>query len=134
VSKLIIIIDDDNDDIDFLLSAILDTDPTIKCTVFTSPQEAIECISTGRIPPDLIFVDYEMPLFNGIECLQVLSALRILNYTSYVASSSHMSPALQQAFLRQGVSFVFEKPTSMLGYKHVVEHVFNNVLSEVKSI
>ena len=133
VSRLITIIDDDSDDIDLLQAAILKADPSVKFTVFTSPQEALVCISTGKIPPDVIFVDYNMPVFNGIECLQLFNALRILNYTPYVASSSHMTPELEQAFRKQGASYMFEKPTSMEGYERVVDHVFTNIFGEVKS-
>ena len=133
MAKLITIIDDDAEDIDFLRSAILSADPSVKCIAFTSPQEALERISMDRIPPDIIFVDYNMPLFNGVECLQIFKALRILNYTAFVAISSHMPPTLEQAFLNQGVSHVFEKPTSTEGYRKVVEQVFNNTYVAVKS-
>lgn len=133
MSRLITIIDDDSDDIDLLQSAILKADPSVKFTVFTSSQEALVCISTDKIPPDIIFIDYHMPVFNGVECLQLFNALRILNYTPYVASSSHMSRELEQAFLNQGASYVFEKPTSMEGYERVVDHVFANIFGEVRS-
>jgi CheY-like chemotaxis protein len=133
VSRLITIIDDDSDDIELLQSAILKADPSVKFTVFTSPQEALVCISTDKIPPDMIFIDYKMPVFNGIECLQLFNALRILNYTPYIASSNLMSPELAQAFIDQGASYVFEKPTSIEGYERVVEHVFTNIFGEVKS-
>jgi CheY-like chemotaxis protein len=133
VSKFITIIDDDGEDIDFLRAAILEVDPSVKCMAFTSAQEAIARISTDRIPPDVIFVDYNMPVFNGIECLQIFNALRVLKYTSYVAISSNMPPTLEQAFFDHGASCVFEKPTSIQGYKKVVEHVFSDTFGELKS-
>lgn len=133
VFKLITIIDDDNDDIYLLQSAIEEVSPSVKCTVFTSPQEALKSLSTGEFRPDVIFLDYNMPMFNGVECLQLFRTLRLLRFTSYVGSSSHMSPELEQAFLKLGASHVFEKPTSVKDYKKVVEHIFNNVLSEASS-
>jgi CheY-like chemotaxis protein len=133
VSRLITIIDDDSDDIELLQSAILKADPSVKLTVFTSSQEALVCISTDKVPPDVIFVDYNMPVFNGVECLQLFNALRMLNYTPYIASSTHMTPQLEQAFLNQGASYVFEKPTAVDGYDKVVEYVFTNIFGEVKS-
>jgi CheY-like chemotaxis protein len=132
VAKFITIIDDDSEDASFLQSAILAVDPSVICVVFNSPQEAVERISASKIPPDIIFVDYNMPAFNGIECLQIFNALRKLNYTSYVAISSHMPPALEQAFLNNGVSCAFEKPTSIQGYQRVVEQVFSNTYAVVK--
>jgi len=133
VPKFITIIDDDSEDIDFLRSAILAADPAVRCMTFTSPQEAIARISTDRVPPDVIFVDYNMPVFNGIECLQIFNALRVLNYTSYVALSSAMSPDLERDFLNHGASHAFEKPTSMQGYEKVIERVFSNVFGRVRS-
>jgi CheY-like chemotaxis protein len=131
VSKRITIIDDDSEDIDFLRSAILAVDPSVKCTAFSSVQEALAYMSTDKLPPDVIFVDYNMPVFNGIECLQIFRALRVLNYTSYVAISSHMPPEMEEAFLHHGVSYAFEKPTSIQDYHKVIEHVFSNVLGVV---
>jgi len=131
VAKLITIIDDDGEDIDFLRSAILATDPFVKCNAFSSPQEALERISKDSIPPDIIFVDYNMPVFNGIECVQVFNALRVFNYTTYVAISSHMPPSLERAFVDHGVDYAFEKPTSIEGYKKVVEQVFGKIYGSV---
>jgi len=127
VRKLITIIDDDVEDIHFLRSAIQLADPSVKCIAFTSPQEALEYISVDKIPPDVIFVDYNMPLFNGIECLQIFNTLRALNYTAYVAISSYMPPSLEHTFLNQGVSYAFEKPSSIEGYQEVVKQVFNDI-------
>jgi CheY-like chemotaxis protein len=133
VPKRITIIDDDSEDIDFLRSAILEADPSVRCTVFNSLPEALTYISTDKIPPDVIFVDYNMPVFNGIDCLQIFQTLRFLNYTSYVAISSHMPPEMEKAFLNHGVSYAFEKPTSIQGYRKEIEHVFSNILGAVRS-
>lgn len=133
MSKLIAIIDDDSEDIELLQSTILKADPSVKFTVFTSSQEALVCISTDKTPPDVIFVDYKMPVFNGLECLQVFNALRVLNYTPFIGCSTHMTPELEQAFLKQGASYVFEKPTSVEGYERVVDHVFTNIFGNVRS-
>ena len=129
MSKLIVIIDDDSEDLEFLRSAILSADPSIICTAFTSPQDALQSISGGRVAPDVICVDYNMPVVNGVECLRLFGALRILNHTSMVASSSYMPPSLEDAFREQGARYVFEKPHSIHGYQKVAHRIVSEAIA-----
>ena len=125
MSKHIVIIDDDRDDIEFLQSAIQFLDPSVRCSAFTSPQDALQSLSSNKTAPDVICVDYNMPVVNGVECLKLFSALRILNHTSMIASSSNMTPSLESEFRNQGAAYVFEKPSSMKGYQQVVSRILS---------
>jgi DNA-binding response OmpR family regulator len=69
----ILIVDDDNDDSDFLRDAIQQISPETNCTMALSPDEALQGMKTKKNPrPDLMFLDLNMPHINGIQCLRVL--------------------------------------------------------------
>ncbi len=67
---LILIVDDDNEDRELFNEAIVEIDPLINCISVKDGQEAIDLLSRELIVlPDFIFLDINMPLMNGKECL-----------------------------------------------------------------
>ena len=65
----ILIIDDDQDDQEYLLEAIQDLYPHSKNVAKNDGAEALEYIEQNPPPPSLIFLDLNMPLVNGFEFL-----------------------------------------------------------------
>jgi CheY-like chemotaxis protein len=69
-----ILIDDDNEDINFLRDAIVKLNHRTQCLVFTDPCEAVEYFQkSGGLYAELVVIDYSMPKMNGLECLERLS-------------------------------------------------------------
>jgi CheY-like chemotaxis protein len=125
--KYVVIIDDDVDDIEFLRSAIAGIDPSVKCTGFTSPQDALQALSGNEMRmPDVICVDYNMPVLNGIDCLRLFRALNKLNHTTMVANSTCLSKNLERDFRSNGASYVFEKPGTFGGYEKIALNILSN--------
>jgi DNA-binding response OmpR family regulator len=64
------IVDDDIDDQKFLIEALASNDLNVKCFTATNGKMAIHELSSSIIPlPDAIFLDLNMPKFNGKQCL-----------------------------------------------------------------
>ena len=62
----IYIIDDDIDDQNFLIEAIKEIDPLVKCYTATNGQEGLNKLVTNAIPiPSIIFLDLNMPRIDG---------------------------------------------------------------------
>ncbi len=66
----ILIVDDDKDDQSFLSDVIEELYPAFKCNTANNGQEAMEYIHADPPPPDLIFLDLNMPVLNGFEFLR----------------------------------------------------------------
>ncbi|MEO7529842.1 MAG: response regulator [Sediminibacterium sp.] len=74
---LIFLVDDDLDDLMLFKDAIKEIDPTIEIETAGNGVEALKKISGNELKrkPDYIFVDLNMPLMNGIQCLREIKKL-----------------------------------------------------------
>lgn len=69
--KRIILIDDDPDDQLFFKDAMEVVRPGLTCELASNCQEAFDQLELPP-PPDYIFMDLNMPVMNGFECLVYL--------------------------------------------------------------
>lgn len=69
------IVDDDEDDQQFLMEALKEINPSIKCFTAINGQEGLRKLETNAIPvPAIIFLDLNMPRFNGRQVLVKLKS------------------------------------------------------------
>jgi CheY-like chemotaxis protein len=68
--KRIMLIDDDVDDQLFFRLAIGKIDPKTECSMASHGADGIKKLLEMEMPPDLIFMDLNMPIMNGFECLK----------------------------------------------------------------
>lgn len=68
--KRIVFIEDDQNDQILTTRAIKDMEPAPNVTVLSSGEEAIDFLNNCALPPDLIFVDYNLPRMTGIEVIK----------------------------------------------------------------
>ncbi|MNF97452.1 Response regulator rcp1 [compost metagenome] len=67
--KNIILIDDDPEDIEIFLEAVTSISSGINCRTYDKPVTALGELTNIPELPDLIFLDYNMPILNGSEFL-----------------------------------------------------------------
>jgi len=86
--------DDDDDDQLIFIEALAAVAPDIKCETAFNGKEALEKLNELRVLPDLIFLDINMPLMDGFECLirikqqKDLFRIPVIIYSTAVADSS----------------------------------------------
>jgi CheY-like chemotaxis protein len=88
----ILIVDDDKDDQSFLSDVIAELYPSIKCKVASNGQEALEYIAADPPPPDLIFLDLNMPVLNGFEFLRDYRTIYDLKKSKVIIYSTSSNP------------------------------------------
>jgi DNA-binding response OmpR family regulator len=85
----ILLIDDDLEDAELFMEAVLLEHPDTICNIATNPLVAFEDLMVSEDLPDWIFVDFNMPAINGAELIHKMKSETRLAHISFVLMSSH---------------------------------------------
>lgn len=122
--SFLLLIDDDQDDLDIMLSSFLDLGFTVKC--FTSGADAmryLENLDLGSRFPDMIVLDYNMPINNGHSILVRLKANMALKDIPVVIYSTTLSTPVRRELMENGALDCLIKPSSWNMHNHNVEEI-----------
>jgi CheY-like chemotaxis protein len=112
--KTVMLVDDDEDDVEMFKEALKEVDNDILFLTANNGEDAVDYILSG-ILPDHMFLDFNMPIMNGLQCLQELikrNKIPPLEVTMYTTSGKD-GPEYQQC-VRLGAGFA-TKPNSYDG-------------------
>lgn len=68
-------VDDDQEDREFFCEALREIDPSITCLIAGSGMEAFSLLQNQTPLPDYIFLDINMPMMDGKQCLKILKGV-----------------------------------------------------------
>jgi CheY-like chemotaxis protein len=109
--KLIMLIDDDEDDVLFFMDALQEIDPTLRLTTASNGEEALQMLLAPGTPiPDYIFLDMNMPLVNGRECLIRIRQADSLSAVPVIIYSTSTGRIEAAELIRLGASYYLTKP------------------------
>jgi CheY-like chemotaxis protein len=74
--------------------------------------------------PDVLFLDLNMPIKNGLECLQELKGDIKLRTLPVVIFSTSSFPGNINKVYDYGAHLYIRKPNDFLSFKRVIQHVF----------
>lgn len=106
----IILADDDSDDHHFFQEALREAAPSISLTIVKDGQELTELLK--HFLPDLIFLDLDMPLKNGLTCLQEIRQHERINKLGVIIFSSTTRPANIETAYEMGADLFYIKPSN----------------------
>lgn len=119
-----ILLVDDEDDCNFVTKLVLKRAGfTGRLTCYTSANEALAHMRSGRDLPDIMFVDINMPAVNGFEFLSTCESEGLLpnDLTSVVMFSSSNRPSdLERALSFNSVIGYVEKALSVDSFEGVL--------------
>jgi len=119
------IIDDDQDDIDILCEAVAALRPSFDCLAFTSPVDALKSLEKSEIIPAYIFVDYNMPLINGMAVVSNIRQDNRFNKSIVTVISTGITEKDASIFADLGADHVYTKPYTMKDYVNIVQQVMS---------
>jgi CheY-like chemotaxis protein len=126
MSKTIVLIDDDPDDLDIMKETLEKVAPATQCISFLYPDEAIRVITTELIVvPDYIIIDMNMPRKTGLECLRELRAQEEFNEIPIIIYSTTISGSLKETLMKEGATHVFQKPSKYEAWTNVLNKVMH---------
>jgi CheY-like chemotaxis protein len=123
----ILIADDDSDDIAFLSEAVEVVLPLANIVAVKDGVAALRYIKTSA-PPDIIFLDLNMPLKNGLEVLKDVYNHELLTHTPIVIySTSNKLKDIDEAY-NCNASFYLIKPASFKELSRIIKAVLAYLL------
>jgi len=125
MSKTVIIIDDDQDDLDIMKEAIHRVDASLLCIDFIYAEEALRVLLSKQlvVRPDFIFIDINMPGMTGDKCLKILRSDIEFDDSEITLYSTSMPDTVAEALKASGANFVFEKPVRLKGYSDILQSI-----------
>ena len=125
MQKMVILIDDDQDDLDIMKQAIKNIDPSLFCLSFAYPEEALRLILSKEfvVTPDFIFIDINMPGLSGAKCLKAIRASKGVENVIITLYSTSMPDTVAEALKASGANHVFEKPVKIKSYTEILSKI-----------
>lgn len=117
--------DDDADDQELFLRALSKTDEKAEVTVVQNGQELIDSLKDPNVDnPDILFVDINMPVKNGLEALKEIKKDDVLKeIPTVILSTSDSSNEIRTSF-ESGASLYVSKPTSLKTFSQILKKIF----------
>ena len=111
VFKNIWLADDDIDDCEIFEDVIKQILPTASVTIMSNGEELMRVLTPAR-SPDILFLDINMPVKDGLSCLVEIRAQRHFSKLPIVIfSSANQSKIVDQSY-DYGANLYFSKPAS----------------------
>lgn len=118
----IVLADDDEDDYLFLKSAVEQAHSPVNLTHASNWLELLRLLSRPPLP-DVLLLDLNMPVKNGLECLELLRADEKYNSISIIIySTSNSKKDIDETF-RLGANFYVVKPSSQEAITTLVDKI-----------
>jgi CheY-like chemotaxis protein len=122
----ILLIDDDLDDQAIFSDAVKSFDSSVHFYCANNGEEGLNRLKNSIVLPDAIFLDINMPVMNGKECLAEIKAdkrLRNIKITMYSTSNAEVE---KNVFKAMGADFM-TKPTC---FKELVKMLSEYLVQE----
>lgn len=123
VIKNIFLVEDDTDDQDFFIQALSNIQNANLCGLANNGKEALNKLLHSVVIPDTIFMDINMPLMNGIECLCAIINIPRISHIPVIM----LSTAAEQAELccKSGAKGYIKKPDDIALLEAELSRVVN---------
>lgn len=122
----ILLVDDDLDDQDFFIAALRKINGVALFDVVNNGKEAIDRLRQSNTKPTLMFMDINMPVMNGIECLSEMAKDPLINSVPVVMLSSSSEREKQAREL--GAKAFITKQYNIEKLRQKVEQMLHMVL------
>jgi CheY-like chemotaxis protein len=106
----IFLAEDDEDDRDFFNTALMKLDADCELTILNNGKKVIRYFSTLTVPPDYVFLDINMPLADGIECLHFIKKQHPAHEFPIIMLSTAYTEDMINRCYEGGASIYIRKP------------------------
>lgn len=128
MSASILLIDDDSDDRALFGEALQDVGPHVRFDSASTGQMAIDMLEIKKNDlPDLIFLDINMPVIDGWQCLSILKNNKAFNHIPVIIYSTSAPDGVQETAVKLGALSYLLKPDQFDELKKLLAEVVNRI-------
>jgi CheY-like chemotaxis protein len=120
--KNIFLAEDDEDDVVIFIEILSDIAKDINVTVAVNGNELINLLKKSEILPEVIFLDVNMPLKNGFQCLQEIKASEEWKGIKTIVYSTSAQPQQIEKAYQYGADLYIQKSTSYTDFKQYIKN------------
>jgi CheY-like chemotaxis protein len=124
-NRIVLLADDDDDDRIIFEQALTSVDPSVSFFTSANGCEALERLATRGFFPDAIFMDINMPMMNGIECLKKIKESENYKKIPVIMYSASRSETVVEECINLGAIGFIHKPFSMLKMREEIKNALD---------
>ncbi len=122
----LLLADDDLDDCAFFKEVLEELRIPTNLTIINDGVELISYLAkNSNNLPDVLFLDLNMPLKNGFECLSELRMDEKLKHLPVIIFSTSFDIAVVNSLYEKGANYYVRKPAEFIKLKKVVQAVLD---------
>jgi CheY-like chemotaxis protein len=130
VTRSVYLADDDQDDRLLFEEALMEISKNVVLTTASNGEQLMKILDSATPPlPHLIFLDLNMPLKNGFECLDEIKSDKKLKHIPVVIFSTSCQKEAVDKVYNKGADYYICKPDSFHKLKEVLNRMFSIDLS-----
>ncbi|WP_342087818.1 response regulator [Dyadobacter sp. OTU695] len=117
----ILLADDDHDDTFLFQEALEQVSAEAQLSVVENGVDLLRMLKDLDGKPDIIFLDMNMPVKNGLECLEEIRGTTGYELIPIVILSTSVAQYLWESAFRNGANLYIQKPTSFNGLIEILK-------------
>lgn len=123
----VLLADDDPDDRELFQIALSETDSKAKLTAVEDGDKLMQYLSeVDGHPPDIIFLDINMPCKNGKQCLREIRSNKMLKHIPVIMFSTSYYKADVEETFADGANRYVTKPVLIKDLVRVLQRIFSS--------
>jgi CheY-like chemotaxis protein len=123
--KIILLAEDDIDDRELFSEALANISSQTILHSTENGKEALKRLGEMDTIPDLIFLDINMPVMNGWECLQTLKSDKKYKHIPVIIYSSSSHQKEKDTAMEMGAQSFFTKPSDFYEFRDKLEKIIS---------
>jgi CheY-like chemotaxis protein len=117
----ILLADDDDDDAFLFREALEEIPLKTELSVASNGMELMNAVNSKTYKPDIIFLDMNMPVKNGLECLEEIRIKPGFESLPIIILSTSIARYLWESACERGANLYIQKPTSFVGLVDILK-------------
>jgi CheY-like chemotaxis protein len=123
---VVLYIDDDQEDCEIMEEAVSKVDASVTFVPFMDCRDALSYLNEMPILPDFVFLDINMPVMNGKECLATIKSIERLKDVPVIMCSTTPLTSEMKTYFQSGIYDFIVKPNSFEKLCLAVDSIFHS--------